>query len=166
MDHILCPKRFLELVFIYSATEECGKVILLGDANVCALKWSDPNRKTNKVAELLKNKIEECGMINLEIGETFTSDIVQKNGAIASSALDHIYISSRMETEIRFQKLDNSSTDHLPIKATLTNQIKTTAKMKTITKRSTKFFTKAKWSLSLTAQGWENLGNTENLDEI
>ena len=44
------------------------------------------------MSELLKNKIEECGMINLELGETFTSDIVQKNSNIATSALDHIYI--------------------------------------------------------------------------
>ena len=72
------------------ATESCKRVIVLGDANVCAIKWADPSRKKNKLAQNIKNKLEECGMINLDVGITFTSDIVQKNGKIATSALDHI----------------------------------------------------------------------------
>ena len=59
-----------------------------------------------------------------------------------------------------------SSTDHLPIKITLTKQKKIEQKMKSITKRSTKFFTKAKWSHSLASQSWEELGLTEDLDKM
>ena len=76
------------------ATEKCKRVIILGDANVCSIKWANPNKKTNKVAELLMNKVEECGMTNMELGVTFTSDIVQMNGNIAISAIDHIYMLS------------------------------------------------------------------------
>ena len=61
-----------------SANEICKRVVVLRDAKVCAIKWTDPNRKKNTVAGLIKNKLEECGMINLELGEFFTSDIVQK----------------------------------------------------------------------------------------
>ena len=38
--------------------------------------------------------------------------------------------------------------------------------MKSITKRSTKFFTKERWAKSLANQRWEKLGNTEDLDEM
>ena len=72
------------------ATEQSKRVIMLGDANVCAIKWSEKIKKKNNVADSLKNKIEECGLINLELG-TFTSDIVQPNGNIATTAIDHIY---------------------------------------------------------------------------
>ena len=62
------------------AAENCKRIIIMGDANICAKKWADPKRKKNKVADCLKNMIEECGLMNLDLGETFTSDIVQKNG--------------------------------------------------------------------------------------
>ena len=149
-----------------AANEKCKKVIILGDANVCSEKWADPFKKKNNVAEILMNKVEECGMVNLELGVTFTSDIVQKSGKIATSALDHIYISSVLKSEVRFKKITNSSTDHVPIKASLTNPKKLLQKMKTITKRSTKFFTKARWTASLATQRWENLGETEDLDQM
>ena len=38
--------------------------------------------------------------------------------------------------------------------------------MKSITKRSTKHFTKAIWSTSLAVQNWEDIGETENLEEM
>ena len=72
---------------------------------VFTIKWADPNKKKNNVAECLKNKIEECGLVNLDLGETFTSDIVQKNGKISTSAIDHINISPQLITEARFKKV-------------------------------------------------------------
>ena len=61
-------------------------------------------------------KKQSWGMWNLELGDTLTADIVQKNGNIATSAIDHhIYVSTKSKDEVLLKKLDNSSTDHLPI---------------------------------------------------
>ena len=148
-------------------TENCKRVIVLGDANISLKKIKkDSPLKNKRVTELLMNKLEECGLISLDIGDTFTSDIIQKNGKRATSDIDHIYVSKKISERTEFKTLDNSSTDHLPIMATLTVFKQTVQKMKTITKRSTKFYTKARWTKSLAKQEWEDLGLSEDLDEM
>ena len=109
---------------------------------------------------------QKVSQSEIKICITFTSDIVQKNGNIATSAIDHIYISEELKNEVRFKKIQNRATDHLPIMATLVKQSKINPKMKSITKRSTKFFTKEKWVSSLATQSWEDLGATEDLDKM
>ena len=65
---------------------------MLGDANISLkqIKKETPI-KNKRVTELLVNKLEECGLINLDLGNMFTSDIIQRNGKRASSDIDHIY---------------------------------------------------------------------------
>ena len=65
------------------------------------------------------------------MGLTFQSDIIQANGNIASSALDHIYVSNELESKTKTITLKNSSTDHLPIMAKINKQKLRTPKMKT-----------------------------------
>ena len=48
-------------------------------------------------AELLKSNLEQNGLTPRKLGHTFTSDIIQKNGNIATSAIDHIYVSKDLE---------------------------------------------------------------------
>ena len=60
---------------------------------------------------MLKQEGLEC----LDIGLTYQADHVQQNGNIASSALDHIYCSKDLVQAIKFKKLSNSATDHLPV---------------------------------------------------
>ena len=97
------------------------------------------------------------------IGKTFLSDIVQKNGNIASSAIDHIYVSTVLEESTTTMKLNTGSSDHVPIIAVISNT-KNISKMKTITKRCTKLLTKESWTHSLIMKNWEDIGETENID--
>ena len=71
------------------------QVLILGEANLCYLKWNLEKFKYKKVAELLKSALESNGLTVRQIVKTFTADIVQKNGNIASSAIDHIYVSEK-----------------------------------------------------------------------
>ena len=47
--------------------------------------------------QIKKNCLDQCGLINSEIGATYMSDHVQRNGKIAESAIDHVYHSIKME---------------------------------------------------------------------
>ena len=53
-------------------------------------------------------------------------------------------------------KLNCDSSDHVPIEVVIMND-KTSIKMKTITKRSTKSFTKDTWLQSLAMNNWEDI---------
>ena len=117
------------------------------------------------MAELLKKNLEENGLKVRDIGNTFTSDIIQKNGNIASSAIDHIYVSKELEENTFTCKLNSGSSDHVPIVAIIDNG-KTVRKMKTLTKRNTKLLTKESWNQNLIMKNWENLCETDNIDEM
>ena len=80
---------------IDTASEKLEQVLILGEANLCYLKWNLEKFKYKKVAELLKSALESNGLTVRQIVKTFTADIVQKNGNIASSAIDHIYVSEK-----------------------------------------------------------------------
>ena len=82
---------------IDKATAISKHVIILGDSNLCALKWNNAKFKYKAVVEILKVSLEQNGLHPRNLGVTFTSDIVKKKGNIATSALDHIYISSLLE---------------------------------------------------------------------
>ena len=62
-------------------------------------------------------------------------------------------------------KLNASSSDHVPIVAIIDNG-KMDRKMKTITRRCTKNLTKEVWCKSLILKNWEDLGLTEDIDEM
>ena len=82
----------------------------------------------------------------LNIGNTYQADHAQAIGNIAESALDQIYARIKEENQFTVKKLENSSTDHLPIKITVSKQISDEMHLKTITKRSYKNFTTEKWN--------------------
>ena len=63
---------------------------LLGDANLCSIKWKDDSIIQKIVAAILKNSLEQSGLTNADIGITYMSDHAQTNGQIAESALDHV----------------------------------------------------------------------------
>ena len=79
---------------VEKASEKSCHTVILGDANLCSLKWNDPGFVNKNVAEVLKNMLEQEGLQSLEIGLTYQADHAQANGNIASSALDHIYVTS------------------------------------------------------------------------
>ena len=47
-----------------------------------------------KYAIPIQETLVSCGLINQEIGVTFTADHTLKDGSIAESAIDHVYVSS------------------------------------------------------------------------
>jgi hypothetical protein len=105
-------------------------------------------------------------MVNVDLGHTFTSDIVQANGNIVTSSIDHIYLSKELVPNVKCRKMDCSSSDHLPILATLEKITKRKCQPRRITKRFLKNFTQEKWKRSLISKELENLADTENLDDM
>ena len=125
-----------------------------------------PTTPPTTVAEVLKNSLVENGLICKPLGDTFTSDILQKNGNVATSALDHIYLSESLVEITAMEKMDASSSDHVPIFASINHHHKKAPKMKTITKPCIKTLTKSNWCLSLLNRNWEELGQTEDVEDM
>ena len=82
---------------IERANEERKDILMMGDANICTNKWNNPQYKHHRVVMELRSGLEQNGMKNIDIGNTYLADNTTQNGKIAESALDHIYMSSGME---------------------------------------------------------------------
>ena len=81
--------------------------MILGDANLCSQKWNEPEFANKNVAAILKNMLEQEGLVNLDVGNTYQSDHVQANGKIAISALDHVYCSKNLAIKMYFTRSAN-----------------------------------------------------------
>ena len=93
---MLCILTLRAILLTSTPEKACEKschIVILGDANLCSLKWNDPGFVNKNVAEVLKTMLEQEGLQILEIGLTYQADHAQANGNIASSALDYIYCS-------------------------------------------------------------------------
>ena len=71
---------------------------------MCTNKWNDKNFPNKKVAESLEAELKARDM-----GLTFKSDIIQANGNIASSAIDHIYVSDELESKTKTMTISSFS---------------------------------------------------------
>ena len=149
-----------------AAANEEKEIIVLGDINLCSNKWNNADFLHKTVANELKETLTQCGLVIAELGITYVADRLSKDGETISSALDHIYSSKNLK--IKTSKLENSSTDHLPIIAEIKLNIKdkTKVKNKTLIKRSMKNFTHTRWMECLSKQRWESIGETENVNEM
>jgi hypothetical protein len=132
---------------IESATKQNKNVILMGDANLCSLKWETPKYKHKNIAKKLLDTLAQCGLSTAEIGITYLADHAQRNGNIAESALDLVYFSNSLTHNKVVKKGSNCSSDHLPVTVILTNQVSNEKKVytKKIVKHSFKNFTNTKW---------------------
>ena len=130
------------------ATSEKKDVMILGDANLCSLKWSDTKSLHKNIANQLINCLKQNGLSSKEVGTTFVADHVQNNGDISVSNIDHVYSSSNVSQRITQIKLvKNTSSDHHLVLVNynpLTNKSSKTRKSykRKITKRSMKNFNK------------------------
>ena len=86
-----------------------------GDANICAKKWEDPKIKLTETAEELKSSLAQCGLTNIDLGNTYLADRLDNQGNTIQSALDHIYVNDSLLNRAKCVKLETSSTDHVPI---------------------------------------------------
>ena len=66
-------------------------IIIMGDANLCTEKWNDPKFLKKKVANVLKNTLQQCGIRVHDVWKSYMADHVQQNMEISESALDHVY---------------------------------------------------------------------------
>ena len=91
---------------------------------------------------------------------------IKPNGEVCVSALDHIYYSSELERNLSTKTLNNSSTDHLPVKCEIRSIPKNLSYSRKITKRSLKNFTDEAWNVSLENKNWSDLENCKTVDEM
>ena len=153
---------------IESASTGGKSVIILGDANLCALRWDSPNFLHKRISEELRDTVTQCGMQLLDLGITYTADRLGAAGDEITSAIDHIYVTNELCQKLTFSKLDNSATDHVPILVCI--DIATRKKQKplpnqSVTKRSMKNFTRTRWIDCLRSRDWSQIKSKSDVNE-
>ena len=148
------------------ASKENKQIIITGDANLCSRVWRNEEYKYKRISEELLDTLNQCGLKEIQLGNTYMADRLSKEGQTISSALDHVYLSTTLAQNTRVQKLSNSSTDHVPVKIEVITEEKVKPVKKKITKRSMKNFSITKWNECLAKQEWEKLGETEDVNAM
>ena len=151
---------------IEKAAHEDKNLLILGDANLCTEKWSELDYVHQLQAEELKSTLALCGLRIAELGQTYLADRLSEQEETISSSIDHIYFSQDLENRIRTEVLLESSSDHLPIVATIAGRDKEVVKQNKITKRTMKNVTPRTWNESLSKRNWETLGETEDPEKM
>ena len=62
------------------ASKENKSVIILGDANLCALKWEYPEFGLHIIAGEILGTLALCGLININLGVTYQADRLSEQG--------------------------------------------------------------------------------------
>ena len=134
---------------IIGASKLSKQIIITGDANLCTSKWRNSSFLHKNVSGPLISCLDEIGLEIAEIGPTFQADHILPNGIQAESNIDHVYYSSDLRQKITIEKLSNSSTDHLPVIASV--KVKNSERIyeRKITKRNMKNFSETKWCEAL-----------------
>ena len=56
------------------AKDEGKELPMMGDANVCGMKWEDPKYKHHRVARELKSGLDQKGLISMALVNTYLAD--------------------------------------------------------------------------------------------
>ena len=150
------------------ATLEGKSILIMGDANLCNLKWDLPGFLHRKVSDELRGTLTQCGLSEVNLGITYTADRLAEDGSEITSAIDHVYLSQNLVNIVDSYKLDNSATDHLPIVTVVkvSKQLNTnTDNKKPIRKRSMKDFNQTRWIDCLRNRDWKKVTNLEDVNE-
>ena len=91
-------------------------------ANICSTKWNEPDFKLKNIAEEIKGTLAQCGMNYLNLGHTYLADRLSDSDLPILSTLNHIYRSSKLDDSTEGFKLNDSSTDHVPIIIKISNK--------------------------------------------
>ena len=153
---------------IEQAAAENKNIIILGDANLCSIKWNSPNFLHKKISDELQDTLMNCGLSPIPMGITYTADRLSPDGAEITSALDHIYMTTSMENKTRTRKLDTSAMDHLPIVVNIEDHssFKTkTTQDQPVFHRSMKNFNKTRWIDALRNRDWSTMSALPDIDE-
>ena len=81
-------------------SKEYDKFIITGDSKLCANKSNNVDYTKKKIANPLKNAIEQNGLTVYPVENTYLADHLLKNGSIPESALDHMYYSKSIKDRI------------------------------------------------------------------
>ena len=76
---------------INSAALLTDKIVITGDANLCAEKWLQDNYDKRSVAQPLQHCLEQNGLQIQDVGYTYQANHMLPNGDVPQSALDHVY---------------------------------------------------------------------------
>ena len=118
------------------------------------------------MADILLNTLKHCNLTNEEVGTTFVTDHVQKNGMVSESSLDHVYHNLEDKVKnIKICTLKNSSSDHYPVVVTYLSKISKKKFNRKITKRSMKRFNTESWNKALNERDWSKLENENDLEK-
>ena len=104
---------------IEKASSEGKNIIIQGDANLCSEKWQQSDFLLCYLSDELIGTLAQCGIENVKLGNTYLADRLSNDRLIIESALDHTYISSELKSKSTIKNLVASSTDHVPITATI-----------------------------------------------
>ena len=80
-------KRMSCLTEQISSASGKNPVILTGDANLCSLKWPDPDFLHKNVALLLKSSLEQEGLEITKTGPTYQADRLSPEGQVRQKIL-------------------------------------------------------------------------------
>ena len=72
-------------------------MIILGDVNLDQNKWMETNFAHGRVANILKEALEENDILVCDLGNTYQANHAQRNGEVAESAIDHVYYSQNIK---------------------------------------------------------------------
>jgi exonuclease III len=153
------------LVQQISKAEESGaQLLIMGDMNLHQDEWDFNDYPLAVLADKIKDCLVTSGLEVMNVGKTYFADHKSRNGKYVESALDHIYTSE--SGNIKWKKLQNSASDHLPIFVEMINkQTKRCNKDQLITKRIFKHFDPALFSLDLSFEGWGLLVDQDDVDD-
>ena len=69
---------------IEKANEKECDMIILGDVNLCTTKWKNEDFTYKTVANILINTLTQQGLEVRDVGPTYYSDHIQRNGLICT----------------------------------------------------------------------------------
>ena len=141
------------------------KLILIGDLNLCSLKWRKQDYVHKAMADGWINAMDRNGMESIDTGVTYTADQMLKDGSIPQSSLDHIYLSQNLRDRTESFKGDYGSLDYLQIGIELKKAIKGKPYSRKITKRCMKGYNKESWLNTLWKKDWSLITEEENIDK-
>ena len=141
-------------------------IIILGDSNLDANKWRGEKFLHAKVAKVFFNTIEQNGLSILNVGNTYMADHAQANGNVAESALDHAYVRIGLNKVTEITKIENSSSDHLPVIISISSIYKKKIYTRQVTKRTFKNFNKENWNAELNRQDWSKLESSSDIQNM
>ena len=84
---------------IERTAEERKQIVILGDANMCLRKWKEQVFKNKIIEEELQDILNQCGLVNIDMGDTYLENRLVKDCMTIISAIDHLYVSQSMRDD-------------------------------------------------------------------